>query len=574
MPLRHLFLSEAFPAARDFLRERFCPEWLYDDVRARPTTGWPQIDLYNAGPPCQSFSQAGGRRGMKDERGVLLWSAFEFIEEAKPRVALLENVPRLRTVQGGGPFRQILARLGAAGYRVTHGTANSRAHGVPQNRNRLYILALLQGPLGGNCGALKFPRPVPMMKLSEVLDGSRPEVDPRSAPGADQLPPVAAAGVRLAASRRAEGDDWDWVVDDQMSRRWLAKIGRPKEWAPCLINSRRQGLWVGSRGRRLTLAEGCRLHGLAPELLPQWKVPERLAWRLLGNTMTCSVVQRLLCAALALSHPELQLVDHWATGAAHLRLASRPCAGAARTVEEQTVVSGGSAGRGRTLHLYFAVTAAGHSSPPAAAEADVREGPETRTDQQHANDHGRETASAVEASPAEHGLARQLVQDGPAGEQVPHATSGGICDVSLGPGQQVVEVPAAAAASAAAAAEPPMVTPLTRTCDRGTPGEAANGTRHPEPPTGNGGVEVPCRGRRGGGGGGGQRKNACSPTGQQGSSQQPGVGRQQRRPQQPQSVPRTGRPPPWRGRGGRAGWPRPPCLGSGVAEESWGGLCW
>eukprot|EP00969_Alexandrium_andersonii_P307535 13594433-Alexandrium_andersonii.AAC.1 len=88
----NIFMSDNCEAARRFCHVNYGPPVLgaYTAVEARPKVV-PGLDLYIAGPPCQSFSRAGKRKGTDDARGGLFEKAIEFIVNSKPRIAVLEN---------------------------------------------------------------------------------------------------------------------------------------------------------------------------------------------------------------------------------------------------------------------------------------------------------------------------------------------------------------------------------------------------------------------------------------------------------------------------------------------------
>ena len=105
-----------------------------------------ELDLIFGGPPCQSFSQAGKQRGLKDARGMLLFEIVRFAEEFQPKVIFLEQVKGLLSSKGplnrrGEVFEIFLSNLEAAGYTPKWRTVVAADHGVPQMRERLFVVA-------------------------------------------------------------------------------------------------------------------------------------------------------------------------------------------------------------------------------------------------------------------------------------------------------------------------------------------------------------------------------------------------------------------------------------------------
>ena len=113
------------------------------DVCSAALPARPAVDLYIAGPPCQSWSVQGKRMGLDDirGRGLVFYHCLKYVREMRPRVVVFENVMGLRT-QHVTEFRDILHILGALGYNVSWDALNSYDSGLPQSRTRVYIVAI------------------------------------------------------------------------------------------------------------------------------------------------------------------------------------------------------------------------------------------------------------------------------------------------------------------------------------------------------------------------------------------------------------------------------------------------
>lgn len=98
------------------------------------------VDGFIGGPPCQSWSVAGARRGDKDPRGAVLWDYVSAIESRTPKFFVLENVPGMTSSSHRGPYRLLLTRLTDAGYNIAHGILNSKNYETAQSRRRLFIV--------------------------------------------------------------------------------------------------------------------------------------------------------------------------------------------------------------------------------------------------------------------------------------------------------------------------------------------------------------------------------------------------------------------------------------------------
>ena len=128
-------------------------EWFSDDIRTVEPSGLPDFDILCGGFPCQSFSIAGNRGGFKDTRGTLFFEIARLAKERQPRYILLENVRGLLSHDKGRTFGTILNTLDNLGYSVEWQVLNSKDFGVPQNRERVFIV----GHLGGFGGRQVFP---------------------------------------------------------------------------------------------------------------------------------------------------------------------------------------------------------------------------------------------------------------------------------------------------------------------------------------------------------------------------------------------------------------------------------
>nr|DAV66719.1 MAG TPA: Cytosine specific methyltransferase [Caudoviricetes sp.] len=106
------------------------------------------VDAICGGFPCQAFSIAGNRRGFEDTRGTLFFEIARFASILKPKYLFLENVKGLLNHDKGDTFEVILSALDELGYDVEWQVLNSKDFGVPQNRERVFIIGHLRGESG------------------------------------------------------------------------------------------------------------------------------------------------------------------------------------------------------------------------------------------------------------------------------------------------------------------------------------------------------------------------------------------------------------------------------------------
>ena len=103
------------------------------------------VDIICGGFPCQAFSIAGARRGFEDTRGTLFFEIARFASILKPKYLFLENVKGLLNHDGGNTFKTIIGTLDELGYDAEWEICNSKNFGVPQNRERVFIIGHLRG---------------------------------------------------------------------------------------------------------------------------------------------------------------------------------------------------------------------------------------------------------------------------------------------------------------------------------------------------------------------------------------------------------------------------------------------
>jgi DNA (cytosine-5)-methyltransferase 1 len=140
------------------------------------------LDIYMTSPPCQAFSLAGKRKGEDDDRGILFYNSHEFIIKNKPRYFIFENVKGLLSDDNGKTFQRWLDYLGgksvngnpvifpleqAAPYHIYWQVLNAKDYGIPQNRERVFIIGIRDD----NDNNFSFPKTQHLTKrLKDVLE--------------------------------------------------------------------------------------------------------------------------------------------------------------------------------------------------------------------------------------------------------------------------------------------------------------------------------------------------------------------------------------------------------------------
>lgn len=141
--IENVFSAEIDKYACDTYKENFgdnpfCDITSLDEKKIKEL---PDFDILLAGFPCQAFSIAGRRGGFEDTRGTLFFDVARIIKEKKPKAFLLENVKGLTHHDKGKTFNTIINVLeNELGYKVYSDVLNSKEYGVPQKRERIYIV--------------------------------------------------------------------------------------------------------------------------------------------------------------------------------------------------------------------------------------------------------------------------------------------------------------------------------------------------------------------------------------------------------------------------------------------------
>lgn len=129
------------------------------DVTKIDTSKLHDIDLITYGFPCQDISIAGRQRGFTDNKGSrtrsgLFFEALRIIEDTKPKYAIAENVKALTSKKFESEFETVLNSLNNAGYTNYYAVLNAKDYGIPQNRERIFIVSIRNDL---NCGLFQFP---------------------------------------------------------------------------------------------------------------------------------------------------------------------------------------------------------------------------------------------------------------------------------------------------------------------------------------------------------------------------------------------------------------------------------
>ena len=148
--------------------------WFGDDVTKVKGKDLPKADLWTFGFPCQDISIAGNQKGIKKgTRSGLFYEIMRLLDECKenkPKWLMCENVKNLLSIDGGGGFLNVIGEMAERGYSIEWGVYNSKNYGVPQNRERVYIV----GYFGKERSGKLLPNPREnKTTLKQIVGGSQ-----------------------------------------------------------------------------------------------------------------------------------------------------------------------------------------------------------------------------------------------------------------------------------------------------------------------------------------------------------------------------------------------------------------
>lgn len=159
---RCVFASELQPELRNLYGVNFGMECSGDINNVDITNDIPAHNILCAGFPCQPFSKAGKRQGFEDEkeRGNLFYKIMEILDYHNPEFVILENVPNLKSHDGGKTYATIYELL-SKNYDIADAIISPHTFGIPQHRKRIYIVGRLKSK--GGLSGFSFPEPKEIM---------------------------------------------------------------------------------------------------------------------------------------------------------------------------------------------------------------------------------------------------------------------------------------------------------------------------------------------------------------------------------------------------------------------------
>jgi DNA-cytosine methyltransferase len=225
------------------------------DVKSCDFKQFKDIDLLSAGFPCQSYSMAGNRKGLKDERGQLIYDVFRALKDCKPKYFLLENVKGLLSIDKGETFKNILSELNHCGYAVDWIVINSSLV-TAQNRQRLYWVGKL---IDGEYKKIKIEQPKDQeIYLKDIIEEET---------------------VNVIATQLGNSKNWGNAINSS-GKAFTLRASQPN------------GVIIDQNIRKLTPNECCRLQGFPDGYCDS--VSKTQGYKGLGNSFTVPIIKHLI----------------------------------------------------------------------------------------------------------------------------------------------------------------------------------------------------------------------------------------------------------------------------------------
>jgi DNA (cytosine-5)-methyltransferase 1 len=328
------WFAETDPFCNEILQTRFpsIPNLGdFPSIESRHLRQFKPIDILAAGTPCQSFSQAGKRKGLSDPRGNL---TLEFARlagriEPRPKWIVWENVPGVLSQDGGRAFGAFLGEMGKLGYRLAWRVLDAQYFGVPQRRRRVFLVGYSgrewkcpgevlfeRGCLQGNPGKGGKARQASSRRIAPCLSGSG-RGTARAGESRGQDPLIVTHSISPCLQERVgKGPDSDCtqalvITNSPIPLLEVGKrtgksttdpragmgIGNPGDPMFTLQSGAQHGIGSGSGVRRLTPRECERLQSIPDDWTqipwrgrPADKCPDGPRYRAIGNAMAVPVM--------------------------------------------------------------------------------------------------------------------------------------------------------------------------------------------------------------------------------------------------------------------------------------------
>jgi DNA (cytosine-5)-methyltransferase 1 len=252
-----------------------------DDIKNIDGSKLPKVDILTGGFPCQAFSIAGYRKGLKDERGTLIFELLRISKEVNPRILFLENVKNLISHNKGQTFRDILEAIEDMGYKVKYKILNTCEYSnIPQNRERIYIICFKN-----NEEYNKFEFPLPETNRLSIQDVLEDQVDNYFYYTDTKYYPI----LKEVINNKNTVYQWrrQYVRENKsnLCPTLTANMGTGGHNVPLILDHKDI--------RKLTPKECARLQGFPNDFILPKDLPNSALYKQMGNSVTVPVIEKI-----------------------------------------------------------------------------------------------------------------------------------------------------------------------------------------------------------------------------------------------------------------------------------------
>lgn len=299
MDIDTIFVSEIDPKAKETYFNNFTENIaVADDITAVQEQDIPHFNICLAGFPCQAFSIAGKQQGFDDNykgvsRGTLFFDVVRICEYHKPEVIFCENVKNLVSHDRGRTFKVIKGALEEIGYKVFHQVLNSKDFGVPQNRERIYIVAFRED-IAPDSFVFPAGESYRETSLGDILD-------PSPIPSKYYLSDVYLQTLRNHKARHAaKGNGFGYVIRDLDGIAGTIVCGGMGKERNLIIDNREHSMVPTTKikgeinkedVRKMTPREWARLQGFPEDF--KLSLADTHLYKQMGNSVTVPVIKEI-----------------------------------------------------------------------------------------------------------------------------------------------------------------------------------------------------------------------------------------------------------------------------------------
>ena len=299
----YAFACDVQRSCRKILAHWHKPDVIYEDIQKRDMATTPACDLYVSGFPCQAFSDLGLRQGSDDTRGrgLLVCNSLDYINTKMPKAIIMENVAAILQPRHKALHDLVTTSLSSMGYILGEAVLNTADFGLPQQRNRWFLLAIHRDSIRSPADDLSHIFPTPRsycIRLEQIITPLPARSFKMLPPGTTGKAKLWRANVKKAYAQIAKTGVNPFtkpcVVDIKSSPSYSSyKVGR----TPTLTRTRCSGMgyWCSTKGGVMTCKEMALLQGI-PETY-DWTgagISSQQYGAMIGNSMSVNVLTCLL----------------------------------------------------------------------------------------------------------------------------------------------------------------------------------------------------------------------------------------------------------------------------------------